>query len=434
MYDAIEIVGKKAIINENCVFCGACIDICKFKSIEITGLGREDKDFSQYRGVMVFVEQHSGRIADVSYELLSEGRKLADDLGSELNGILPGHNLSHTYSEIFKYGTDRLYVIDNEIFENNLDDIYAKALVQVIHRFKPDIFLAGATGFGRTLIPKVAAIIKTGLTADCTALAIDPEKRILLQTRPTFGGNVLATIITRNARPQMATVRPHVMEKRQIGSDSVGGGSNHSPAEAGSIGNGKSLKGIGSTVGLAGEVGKPGEVNSKSDGGVNAKSGSSFTDKVEYIELDVSNFKTKYKLISTEKETGQSINLTDYDVIVSGGRGMGGPENFSLLKEFADALGGVVGASRAAVDSNWISYPHQVGQTGKTVNPKAYIACGISGAIQHLAGMQTSDIIIAINKDPDAPIFKVANYGIVGDLFEIIPKLIKRIKSGKNLF
>lgn len=383
MYDAIEIVGKKAIINENCVFCGACIDTCKFKSIEITGISREDKDFSQYKGVMVFVEQHSGSIADASYELLSEGKKLADDLGSELYGILPGHNLKDNFPEIFKYGVDRLYVIDNEIFENNLDDIYAKALVQVIHRFKPDIFLAGATGFGRTLIPKVAAIIKTGLTADCTALAIDPEKKILLQTRPTFGGNVLATIITRNARPQMATVRPHVMEKRQIDAKLIEGGSNG---------------------------------------------------RIEYIELDISNFKTKYKLLSTEKETGQSINLTDYDVIVSGGRGIGGPDNFSLLKELADALGGVVGASRAAVDSNWISYPHQVGQTGKTVNPKAYIACGISGAIQHLAGMQTSDIIIAINKDADAPIFKVANYGIVGDLFEIIPKLIKRIKSGKNLF
>jgi caffeyl-CoA reductase-Etf complex subunit CarE len=391
MYDAIEIAGKKAVINENCVFCGACIDICKFKSIEINGLSRGHKDFSQYKGVMVFIEQHSGSIADVSYELLSEGRKLADDLGSELYGILPGHNLKDSYPEIFKYGTDRLYVIDSEVFENNLDDIYAKALVQVIHRFKPDIFLAGATGFGRTLIPKAAAIIKTGLTADCTSLAIDPEKKILLQTRPTFGGNVLATIITRNARPQMATVRPHVMEKSQKIDNKL--------AESGGI----------------------------------CKSGEEYNGRVEYIELDVSNFKTKYKLIATEKETGQSINLTDYDVIVSGGRGMGGPENFSLLKELADVLGGVVGASRAAVDSNWISYPHQVGQTGKTVNPKAYIACGISGAIQHLAGMQTSDIIIAINKDADAPIFKVANYGIVGDLFEIIPKLIKRIKSGKNL-
>jgi electron transfer flavoprotein alpha subunit len=429
MYDAIEIVGKKAIINENCVFCGACIDTCKFKSIEITGLDQEQKDFSQYKGVMVFIEQHSGSIADVSYELLSEGRKLADDLGSELYGILPGHNLEDSYAEIFKYGTDRLYIIDNEIFENNLDDIYAKALVQAINRFKPDIFLAGATGFGRTLIPKVAAIIKTGLTADCTSLAIDPEKKILLQTRPTFGGNVLATIITRNARPQMATVRPHVMEKRQIGGKLMEEGSNGKP-------------GVDIAKIVVGDVnGKPGVDNAKpaesvcpgKPGGSICKSGEDVNGRVEYIELDISNFKTKYKLIATEKETGQSINLTDYDVIVSGGRGIGGPENFGLIKELADALGGVVGASRAAVDSNWISYPHQVGQTGKTVNPKAYIACGISGAIQHLAGMQTSDIIIAINKDPDAPIFKVANYGIIGDLFEIIPKLIKRIKSDQNL-
>ena len=234
--------------------------------------------------------------------------------------------------------------------------------------------------FGRTLIPKVAAILKTGLTADCTSLSIDEEKKILLQTRPTFGGNILATIITKNSRPQMATVRPHVMEKNRIKE----------------------------------EIGDFGE-------------------KIEYIKIDHSKFKTKYKLVDIEKELEENINITDYDVIVSGGRGLGSGDKFSLLKELAGILGGVVGASRAAVDSNWISYPHQVGQTGKTVNPKVYIACGISGAIQHLAGMQTSDIIIAINKDPDAPIFKIANYGIVGDLFEVIPKMIKKIKGGKSL-
>jgi len=229
------------------------------------------------------------------------------------------------------------------------------------------------------LVPKVAAIIKTGLTADCTALAIDEEKKILLQTRPTFGGNVLATIVTKDARPQMATVRPHVMEKKKTG---IAGG----PADPGS--------------------------------------------KIEFIDIDRSKFKTKYKLIGIEKEAGENINITDYDVIVSGGRGLGGSDSFALLKELADLLGGVVGASRAAVDSNWISYPHQVGQTGKTVNPKLYIACGISGAIQHLAGMQTSDLVIAINKDPEAPIFKIANYGIVGDLFEVLPRLIRKIKMG----
>jgi len=408
MYDAIEIADKKAKINENCVFCGACIDVCKYNSIEITGAEEIKKDFSGYSGVMVFIEKHNSHIADVSFELLSEGRKLADSLKTKLSGILIGFNLKNNLSDFFDYGIDKLYLADSSVFENNFDDIYSKVLVQVINKYKPDIFLAGATSFGRTLIPKVAAIIKTGLTADCTALAIDEEKKILLQTRPTFGGNILATIITRNSRPQMATVRPHVMEKKKVYNEVQGK-----------------------------EINGKDEFNdSHSSENIYAKSDTALSKlkgKIELIEIDDAKFKTRYKLISVEKETGQSINITDYDVIVSGGRGIGGAENFSLLRELADLLGGVVGASRAAVDSSWISYPHQVGQTGKTVNPKIYVACGISGAIQHLAGMQTSDIIIAVNKDPDAPIFKIANYGIVGDLFEIIPKLIKRIKSGKSL-
>jgi len=380
LYDAIEIVDGRAVINENCVFCGACIDACKFKSIEIVGLSEEKKDFSDYKGVCIYLEANGNTIADVGFELISEGRKLANKLGVELSAVAIGSGIKENAMEAFSYGLDKLYLLDSPIFSTNLDDIFAKALVQVIHKYKPDIFLAGATWFGRTLIPKVAAILKTGLTADCTGLAIDEEKKILLQTRPTFGGNILATIVTRNARPQMATVRPHVMEKKKISEDK-------------------------------------GE----------------YKDRIEYIKIDESKFKTKYKLLGIDKELDEKINITDYDVIVSGGRGIGGSEKFPMLKELADLLGGVVGASRAAVDSGWISYPHQVGQTGKTVNPKIYIACGISGAIQHLAGMQTSDIIIAINKDSSAPIFKVANYGIVGDVFEVIPMLIKRLKNGKPL-
>lgn len=380
LYDAIEIVDGKAVINENCVFCGACIEVCKLNSIEITGLKEEQKDFSDYSGVCVYLEANGGRIADVGFELVSEGKKLADQLGVKLSAVAIGSSIEKSALEAFQYGLDKLYLIDSPVFSDNLDDIFAKALAQVITRYKPEIFLAGATWFGRTLIPKVAAILKTGLTADCTGLAIDEEKKILLQTRPTFGGNILATIITGNARPQMATVRPHVMEKKKI-----------------------------------------------------SKVERDYKDRIEYIKIDESKFKSKYKLLGTEKELNENINITDYEVIVSGGRGLGGSEKFPMLKELADLLGGVVGASRAAVDSGWISYPHQVGQTGKTVNPKMYIACGISGAIQHLAGMQTSDIIIAINKDPGAPIFKVANYGIVGDIFEVVPMLIKRLKNGKPM-
>ncbi len=402
LYDAIQIKDSKAVINENCTFCGACVEVCKFKSIEIKGATIIiEKDFSEYKGVMVFIEQNESIIAEVSYELLSEGRKLADELNTNLFGILIGQNLSKCINEIFKFGVNKLYVVDDEAFKFNLDDIYSKIIAQVIQKQRPDIFLGGATSFGRSLLPKVAAILKTGLTADCTALSIDNEKKILLQTRPTFGGNILATIITRNSRPQMATVRPHVMEKNPKFLDFE---------QFSYLNKLKSLKDLSNLENL-----------------------DALKDKIEVLEIKSENFKSKYNLISIERETGKSINLTDYDVIVSGGRGIGCAENFEMLKELANLLGGVVGASRAAVDSNWISYPHQVGQTGKTVNPKIYIACGISGAIQHLAGMQTSDIIIAINKDPDAPIFKIANYGIVGDVFEVVPMLIKRIKSKKSL-
>jgi len=380
MYNAIDIVDGLAVINENCVFCGVCVDACPFKSIKITGDTEEEKDFSSYSGVCIYLEANGSAIHDVGFELVSEGRKLADKLGVSLSAIALGSGIKESAIEAFDYGLDKLYLADDPVFSNNIDDVFSGILSRLVAEQRPEIFLAGATWFGRTLIPRVAATLRTGLTADCTSLEIDDGNKMLLQTRPTFGGNILATIITRNARPQMATVRPHVMEKKKI-----------------------------------------------------SRGPENYKDKIEHIKIDSSKIRTAYNLISVDRELDEKINITDYDVVVSGGRGLGEGKNFSMLKELADLLGGVVGASRAAVDSGWISYPHQVGQTGKTVNPKIYIACGISGAIQHIAGMQTSDIIIAINKDPNASIFGVANYGIVGDLFKVVPMLIKRIKDGKPL-
>jgi electron transfer flavoprotein alpha subunit len=247
---------------------------------------------------------------------------------------------------------------------------------KLIIKYKPEIVLCGATNIGRSLIPRVAVQIGTGLTADCTGLDIDKETGFLLQTRPAFGGNIMATIITANNRPQMATVRHKVM-KEAFPDD---------------------------------------------------------TKKGQIIKVDLSkqDYFSRTKLLNFVEEIEETVNLTEADIIVSGGRGIKGPENFSLIKDLAKALGGAVGASRAAVDSGWIPYSHQVGQTGKTVCPKVYVACGISGAIQHLVGMQSSDVIIAINKDPDAPIFKVASYGIVGDLLTVIPEIIKQIKTAKS--
>ncbi len=375
-YDAVDIKDKMAYINENCILCGACIEVCKFDAIEIKEQA-PDMDFTDHRGIMVYLETHDGRVLDSGFELLSEANKLKKDLDTPLYALVVGNICQDEAKKAFRYGADWVYAAMHEVFENHFDDIYSKVLVKTIKKVKPDIFLGAATPFGRTLIPKVAAILKTGLTADCTGLAIDSQSKLLKQTRPTFGGNVLATIVCKKTRPQMATVRPHVMEKIEIDAPKQG--------------------------------------------------------QFKEIKIQPGHYGTQYKMTGTDKKQEESINLSDYEVIVAGGRGLGEGKNFSMLKELSEVLGAGLGASRAAVDSGWISYPHQVGQTGKTVNPKIYIACGISGAIQHLAGMQTSDIIVAINKDAAAPIFKVANYGIVGDVFEVVPKLIERIKSGKPL-
>jgi len=369
-FGAIEVVDKKARIKENCNFCGVCVDICPKNAILLEEGEVARKDLSAYKGVWVFAENRRGKLAKVSFELLGEGRKLATSLGESLSAVLFGSQTESNSRELLKRGADSVYAVDEPGLENFQDDVYVGLLTALVNQYKPEILLIPATCQGRSFAPRVAARVHTGLTADCTGLAINPKTKLLEQTRPTFGGNLLATIICENYRPQMSTVRPKTFEEAEIYSSIQG----------------KIIK-----------IPFPKDL------------GESRVDLLEIIE---------------NKE--ENIDLADSEIIVSGGRGLGEAKNFSLISDLARVLGGVVGSSRAAVDAGWIPYAHQVGQTGKTVRPRIYIACGISGAIQHLAGMQTSDTIIAINKDADAPIFKVANYGIVGDLFEVVPALIKR--------
>jgi len=371
-FSAITIVDKKAVIDlAKCTLCGACVDACKFGAIEIK---REEqkRDISGYKNVWVFAEQKKGVIQSVVYELLGKGRELADTLNCRLWAVLLGYNIKEKAQELIERGADKVIVAENVLLENYLDEPYTQVLVDLIKKYKPEIILSGATTIGRALVSRVAVKINAGLTADCTGLEIDPESKLLLQTRPAFGGNIMATIITPNHRPQMATVRHKVMKECGIDLKRKGG--------------------------------------------------------IEVVNYN-GKLNSRTRLLDMIDEVGKTVNLAEADVIISGGYGLGKPENFKLIEGLAEVLGGAVGSSRAAVDSGWISYAHQVGQTGRTVCPKLYIACGISGQIQHLVGMQSSDVIVAINKDSEAPIFKAATYGIVGDLFEVIPLLIKKLKE-----
>jgi len=375
-FDAIRIMDKKAVIDLNkCTLCGACKDICKFKAVllEKEPAKCEVPDIKGYKGIWVFIEQKNGRVQSISYELLGKAQELAKKLNCQVSGVLIGNKLEDQLDELIFCGADNIYLVEAPELANFQDEPYTNILVELIKEFKPEIFLCGATNIGRSLISRVAINIKAGLTADCTGLDIDPEKKILLQTRPAFGGNIMATIISPNYRPQMATVRHKVF----------------APMPADKKRKGKIIK-------------------------------KSFASAL-YV--------SRTKLLDIIEEIESTINLAEADIIVSGGRGMGGGENFKILEELAHVLGAAVGSSRAAVDAGWMSYSHQVGQTGRTVAPKIYIACGISGQIQHLVGMQSSKIIVAINKDPEAPIFKVATYGIIGDLFQVVPALSKAFKE-----
>ncbi|MEJ5227543.1 electron transfer flavoprotein subunit alpha [Thermodesulfovibrio sp.] len=369
-FGAIELRDFKAFITEACTLCGACIDSCPEEAI-IDERAKEEKKAEEHKGVWIFAEQSRGKIASVAYELLGIGRKLANQRGSKLSAVLFGP--SDEVEELIRWGADIVYHVNSEDYAFLDDELYAKTLIKLIEEHKPEILLAGATAIGRSFIPRVAARLRVGLTADCTGLEIDKETGNLLQIRPAFGGNIMATIVSPTSRPQIATVRPRVMKRGEYDKNRTG----------------------------------------------------------EIIIVPPLKPQGRVKILERVEDTSFcKVNLQDAKVIVSGGRGLGSPEGFKMLWELANLLGGTVGASRAAVDEGWIPYAHQVGQTGKTVCPKLYIACGISGAVQHLVGMQSSDVIVAINKDPNAPIFNVATYGIVGDVKVIIPLLIKKLQEG----
>lgn len=370
-FGVIEMVNDIAQVNEGCTLCAACLDVCAFDAITLEDSQADAQASDVHRGIWVFAEQRDGQLKSISYELLTRGRELADTLETELSAICLGHNVSDV-ERLISYGADKVYLVDDPALADQPEDLYTGELVSLIRQHKPEIVLVGATSLGRSFIPRVAAILKTGLTADCTGLEIDTEKRLLLQTRPAFGGNIMATIICQAHRPQMATVRPRVFGKTQLN-------------------------------------GRKGDII-----------------KVDFNKASVT---SRTKLLNFIEDLTERIKIEDADIIVSGGRGIGKPENFQLIEELAKTLGAALGSSRPPVDDGWIPYSHQVGQTGKTVRPKLYIACGISGSVQHMAGMQTAECIVAINNDPEAPIFDIANYGIVGDLFTVVPMLIEKLKE-----
>ncbi len=391
--------GEPIIDASKCIGCRKCVKICPAEALEMYFTPEElrildelaaqkaegeepeeieeDEDLArlkEYKGVWVFVEQTEGQPAEVSWELLGTGAELAASLGVELSSVVIGQNVEHLCTESFSYSAGKSYLMDDPIFHFYRTEPYYKAICYLIEKYKPEIVLFGATGLGRDLAGAVATKLETGLTADCTGLAID-EQGYLLQTRPAFGGNIMATILTERTRPQMSTVRPHVMPM---------------PAK---------------------DSNKSGQIVRES------------------MLIKEEDFATKVLEIIRDSKHADAVDVSTAHVLVSGGRGMCGVDNFQILQELADELGGHVACSRAVVEAGWMPQERQVGQTGKTVRPNIYIACGISGAIQHLVGMQESDVIIAINQDPKAPIFEVATYGIVGNAMQVIPLITKHIRE-----
>ena len=370
-YGAIEMKDGKAHILERCTSCGACLEICKEKAIFSDVKPKAIPDFSDRQGVWVFAEQREGRLNPVSLELLGKAQELAESLNQEVSALLLGSQISGLCKKLIRYGAGTVYLAEHRSLSNYRTVAYTKVIEELVNKYKPNILLMGATHIGRDLAPRVSRRVGVGLTADCTELSIDPDEKILMQTRPAFGGNVMATITNRYSRPQMATVRPGVMKAIE---------------------------------------------KSKNRGRV-------IRHKVSLSEKEIG-----VKILEVVREKRKRVNLSAAKVIVAGGRGVGDANGFKMLEKLADLLGGEVAGSRVAVEEGWVPADRQVGQTGQSVRPELYIACGISGAIQHRAGMMNSRYIIAINKDLKAPIFQVTDWGIVGDLYKVIPEMIRQLR------
>jgi electron transfer flavoprotein alpha subunit len=372
-FNAARLVDKKAEMNENCTLCGACEKACPVQAISIERRkATSPEELAKNKGVWVVVEHDDSELRRVTLELLTEGKKLGSRLNEEVAAVLIGHKVTNLAKTLAEYGADKIYLVENELLDKYTSDGYVHALVGAISKHKPSIVLIGATPRGRELAPRVAARLQVGLTADCTGLEID-DKGQLLQIRPAFGGNIMATILSPYTRPQMATVRPNVMK-----------------------------------VGESDGTRQPNIVN---------------------VDVNISPRTVRTKLGQSVKEVTGAVKIEEANVVVSAGRGIGSRDNLRIIEELASVLNGAVGGSRAIVDVGFLPHHQQVGQSGKTVSPRVYFAIGISGAIQHIIGMQSSDFIIAINNDPEAPIFKVADIGIVGDLFKIVPAITEELRN-----
>jgi electron transfer flavoprotein alpha subunit len=375
-YEGVELKDGKAHLNKRCTNCGACIDACKVEAIASDIKEKEIPDFSDFKGVWVFAEQRDGAISRVTFELLGLGQSLANQLNQELSAVLLGYKVDHVTKELNEFGARNIYLAQHKLLANYQTNPYAKVISEIIEEHKPNIFLIGATTIGRDLAPRVSMRLDLGLTADCTELTIDPDDGSLLQTRPAFGGNVMATIKTPYSRPQMATVRPGVMEAK--------------------------------------------------------RTDSSQKSRITKKDVNLLNKDTLTRILDVVREKKKGLSLCDAKVIVSGGRGVGSEEGMQSLFSLAEILGGEVAGTRMVIEEGWLPVERQVGQTGQTVRPEIYIACGISGAIQHRAGMLGSRYIIAINTDERAPIFEVADWGIVGNLHDVVPTLSKAIRDRKT--